>query len=455
MNELQKIKEQRATLLAAAKEILTRAKGRSEGQQDLTAEEGEKVDEIYAEFDKLGNKLATLERQSTLERAEAQLAEATRRTAPPRPGALFDDANRPNIAEGVRAWFLRGAGVTPDQALSAQRAGIDLAANAITIQFARNGATGGIDGVSGVYNGEPNPARDAIRRDLATTTNSSAMTTWREFTAAFDKALQFRGRVLDMVTVLRTQSGVDLPVPKVDDTANRGRWLAEAGAVSNTDPTLAQTTLKAFKACSDKVPISIEALQDDQVSMNMLLPMILGERLGGLFNLAGTRGAGTTEPTGIITEATASGVVIAGTNAAPTYSWDNLLDLKYSVDPAYREAPAAKRGFMLSDTLFAKYRKLKDGNSRYFVDPMSSGPGFIDGDPIFLNNDVLATGVNAKVAAYGDYSRYFWRQVMEVTFYRLDQIAILNGQIVFLAFARADGRLINTSAVKTLANPAS
>jgi len=447
VNELQRIKETRATLLASAKEILNRAKGRPEAEQDLTAEEAAKVDEIYAEYDKLGNKLGTLERQSTLERAEAQLAEATRRTSPARPGAVLEEMNRPDIGEGVRTWFLRSHGVTAEQQLNAQRCGIDLSAQAITIRYNR-------DGVTGVYNGEGRDHPREIRRDLLTTTGSSAMTQWKEFTSAFDMALQFRGQFQQLCTVVPTASGVDLPVPKVDDTANRGRWLAEGGTVVNTDPTLASVTLKAFKASSDKVPITIEALQDDQVSMNMLLPMILGERIGGLFNLAGVKGAGTTEPTGVLTEASASGVVISGTVAAPTLSWDNFLDLKASVDPAYRAAPAAKRGFLVSDTLFQKYRKLKDTQTRYFADPFVSGPGTVDGEPVYLNNDVPATGANAKVAAYGDFSRYWWRNVMEVTFYRLDQIAILDGKIVFLAFARADGRLLNTSAVKTMAAPA-
>jgi len=442
VNEILKLKEKRATLLAAVKEIMSRAKARPEAEQDLTAEEGAKVDELYAEFDKAGKKIETLERQTTLERAEAQMAEVTRRTSPA--GSVLADSHPADYGEAVRAWMLRGQGVSHDQVLNAQRVGLDLNAQAITIRYRP-------EGVTGVFNGEGAP----IRRDLATTTGSSAMVQWKEFTDRFDKALQFRGDMLNMCTVLRTVSGVDLPVPKVDDTANRGRWLAEAGASTNTDPTLAQTTLKAFKACSDKVPISVEALQDDQVTMNMLLPMILGERIGGLFNKGATIGAGTTEPTGVITEATASGVVIAGTNASPTYSWDDLLSLKYTVDPAYRKAPAAQRGFIMSDTVFGKYRKLKDGQSRYFSDPFQPGPGTIDGDPIFLNNDVLATGISARVAAYGDYSRYYWRQVMEITFYRLDQIQMLSGQVVFIAFARADGRLINTSAVKTLANPAS
>ncbi|MDY3558118.1 phage major capsid protein [Gemmata sp. JC673] len=448
MNELLQLKEKRATLLAAAKEIIARAQARPEAERDLTAEENTKVDQIYAEFDKHGRRIETLERMSTLERAEAQLNEVTRRTAPSRPASVLDHATPPNSAEAVRTWMLRGHGtITQEQILNASLCGVDVNSAALTIRFNANG-------VVGVYSGDPTSG-GPVRRDIATTSGSSAMVQWKEFTSSFDKALQFRGRVLDRVTRIRTATGVDLPVPKIDDTANRGRWLAEGSPVTNTDPTLGSAPLKAYKASSDKVPVSIEALQDDQVSMNMIVPMLLGERIGGLFNLAATRGAGTTEPTGIFTDATASGVVLAGTNASPTYTWDSFLDLKYSVDPAYREAPAEKRGFMLSDTVFGKLRKLKDSQNRYYADPFQPGPGTFDGDPIFLNNDVLATGVNAKVAAYGDYSRYWWRDVQEVTFYRLNEVGMLNGQVVFLAFARADGRLINTSAVKTLANPAS
>lgn len=448
MNELLQLKEKRATLLAAAKEIIARAQARPEAERDLTAEENTKVDQIYAEFDRHGRRVETLERMSTLERAEAQMNEVVRRTAPARPSVL-DHAAAPDRAEAVRAWMLRGHGtISQEQVLNASLCGVDVNSNAITIRF-------GAEGVIGVYSGDPTVSGGPVRRDLATTSGSSAMVQWKEFTSNFDKALQFRGRVLDRVTRIRTVTGVDLPIPKIDDTANRGRWLGEGSATTNTDPTLSSAALKAFKASSDKVPISIEALQDDQVSMNMILPMLLGERIGGLFNLAATRGAGTTEPTGILTDAAASGVVIAGTNASPTYKWDDFLDLKYSVDPAYREAPAEKRGFMTSDTVFGKLRKLKDSQNRYYADPFQAGPGTFDGDPIFLNNDVLATGTNAKVAAYGDYSRYWWRDVQEVTFYRLNEVGMLNGQVVFLAFARADGKLINTSAVKTLANPSS
>ena len=82
MNELAKLKEKRGALLAAVKEIMVRAKARPDGEQDLTAEESAKVDEHYAEFDKCGRSMETLERQGRLATAEAELDRVIRRTSP-------------------------------------------------------------------------------------------------------------------------------------------------------------------------------------------------------------------------------------------------------------------------------------------------------------------------------------------------------------------------------------
>lgn len=446
MNEIQKLKEKRATILAAVKEIMARAKGRPEAEQDLTAEEQGQVDGLYAEFDKAGARVETLERQTKLERAEAQLAEVTRRTTGP---IVRDDSPRVNMGEAVRAWMLRASGnISAEAQLNAQRAGIDLNSSVLTVRF--NPENGEVY----AYNGDGQYGDNHIRRDMLTTAGSSALTTWKEFTDRYDRAEKFYGNAQAMVSTIQTDTGVALPIPTFDDTSNAGRWLGEGVTATNTDTTPGSVTLNAYMASSDQIPISLQLLQDGQVSMNMILPSLLGERIGRLVNRGIVVGAGTTEPTGIMTSASASGVVIAGTNAAPTYSWDNMLDLKGSVDPAYWQAPPDKRGFLMSSTLLMKYRKLKDANSRYFADPFTPGPGTIDGDPIKLNNEVLSTGINAKIAAYGDYSRYLFRSVMEVTFYRLDQIKLLDGKVVFMALRRCDGKLLNTSAVKTLANPA-
>jgi HK97 family phage major capsid protein len=68
---------------------------------------------------------------------------------------------------------------------------------------------------------------------------------------------------------------------------------------------------------------------------------------------------------------------------------------------------------------------------------------------------MATSGANARIAVFGDFSKYLWRNVMGVQIYRLDQLRIRNGQISFLAFARADGNLIQPNAVKYLAAPAS
>jgi HK97 family phage major capsid protein len=201
-----------------------------------------------------------------------------------------------------------------------------------------------------------------------------------------------------------------------------------------TDPTVGSVTIGAFKASSDEIPISIELLQDGQTSMNAILPMLLGERIGRLKN-KGDHQRGRDH--GAARHPARRGQL--GRRARrhqrrPTYSWDDWLDLKSTVDPTYRAAPADKRGFLMHDTVLRKLRKLKDSQNRYLADPFNPGPGTLDGDPIFVNNDVPPRASRRRSARTATTRRYMWREVMEVTFYRLDQIRIRDGKIVFMAF---------------------
>jgi HK97 family phage major capsid protein len=58
----------------------------------------------------------------------------------------------------------------------------------------------------------------------------------------------------------------------------------------------------------------------------------------------------------------------------------------------------------------------------------------------------------APSVAYGDWSRYFVRIVNGVRFDRSDDLAFDRAMVNFRAMLRADGALIDTSAIKTLAN---
>ena len=63
---------------------------------------------------------------------------------------------------------------------------------------------------------------------------------------------------------------------------------------------------------------------------------------------------------------------------------------------------------------------------------------------------------NAKSIAFGDFSKYMIREVMDPTLFRMaDSKYIEMGQIGFVAFNRQGGNLIDAGgAVKTFQNPA-
>ena len=56
---------------------------------------------------------------------------------------------------------------------------------------------------------------------------------------------------------------------------------------------------------------------------------------------------------------------------------------------------------------------------------------------------------------YGDFSWYWIRDVNGIVIQRLSELFAMNGQVGFLVFHRTDGKLVNTAAVKHLANAAS
>ncbi len=70
-------------------------------------------------------------------------------------------------------------------------------------------------------------------------------------------------------------------------------------------------------------------------------------------------GDGTGDPLGIVAASTLG--VTAVSQTAVTF--DELLDLYHSVDPAYRASPKAR--WMFNDTTLKAIRKLKGGDGQY------------------------------------------------------------------------------------------
>ncbi|NNF65980.1 MAG: phage major capsid protein [Gammaproteobacteria bacterium] len=257
--------------------------------------------------------------------------------------------------------------------------------------------------------------------------------------------LAFSG-IKQNASVITTSSGNDLPFPTVNDTGNSGALLAENTQDSEQDVTFGVTTLQAYKYTSKIVRVSVELMQDSAFDMNAYLAKALGERLGRINATHFATGTGSSQPNGLITAATVGKTAASAT--AITYL--ELLDLKHSVDPAYRMG--AKWGF--NDATFLLVKKLLDGDSRplWLPDVAGDRPGRFDGDEYFIDQGIPSAATTTKPVVYGDISQYTIREVRDVTLVRLVERYADYHQVGFIAFNRCDSDLVNagTNPVKVL-----
>ena len=129
-------------------------------------------------------------------------------------------------------------------------------------------------------------------------------------------------------------------------------------------------------------------------------------------------------------------------------SYDDLVDLEHSVDPAYRRQPGAR--FMMADSTLKLLRKIKDGQGRpIFVPGYETGspggaPDTLLGRPFTINQDMPEAVAGNRPLLFGLFSKYLIRDVMDFTLFRFtDSAYTLRGQVGFVGFMRCGGNLID------------
>jgi HK97 family phage major capsid protein len=275
----------------------------------------------------------------------------------------------------------------------------------------------------------------------------------------FQKELEIKmkqfGGMLQRARILNTASGAPIQWPTMDDTANSGRWLSEAGAVSQTNPTFGQVNITSNLASSDQVLISIQLLQDTAFDMEGTLAEAFAIRLGRLLNLAYTSGTGSGQPQGIlgvsgIGNVAAVGDPQTGNTATNSVGVDDLVNVQGAVDAAYRVGGS----YMFNDTTFNKLRKLKNslGQPLWEVSLTAAAPDQIMGKPYTVNYDMASPATTVKSVLFGDFSKYIVRNIGGVTVMRYNELYMPNHQIGFQAYLRTDGQCIQPAAFATLTN---
>lgn len=246
-----------------------------------------------------------------------------------------------------------------------------------------------------------------------------------------------------LATKIQTSSG-DRKIPIITQKGEAA-WLEEEQQYSLSDDTFGQLNLSAYKV-GTAIKISEELLNDSVFDLPSYIAKEFGRRIGAKEEEAFLVGDGKGKPTGIF--AAVGGAENGATTAAASITFDDMLELFYSVKSPYRK----KAVWLLNEQTLKMLRKIKDSNGQYIWQPAISA-----GVPDTILNRPYVTSVYAptpdagnKAVAFGDFSYYWISDRQGRSLKRLNELFAMNGQVGFLASQRVDGKLILPEAVKTL-----
>lgn len=398
-------------------------------QQQITAEARERLDQITAETDEA--RAAELESQHDAamaehDRIEQQIARETQVEAMEQRAEENRARQRPNGGDREAPAGGGGEQRTYEQAFD---------------EYLRRGR----DTLS-----DADRALILEHRAQSTTDGAGGYTIPTGFMAELIKSLKAWGPMLDpgITRELVTASGNQIELPTMNDTSNVGVRLAEnTAATSEGDLVFGQKVLDAYKYSSGPILVSNELLQDSALPFEQIVRDAMGERIARKVNLDLTTGDGSGDPNGIVTASTMGKTAAA----AAAVTFDELIDLVHSIDPAYRQSASCQ--FMFNDGTFAVLRKIKDGDGNYLWQPAdgrSGAPATILGYGFSINQAMANIAAAAKPVLFGDFSKYIVRRVREFAVRRLDERYAEFDQVGFIGFARYDGDLMDTAAVKHL-----
>src|SRR5262245_13525568 len=217
---------------------------RSDGRETLNGDEEQNWQARNLAYDAVSAQIVRYQKQAEI---EAALAAPEERRAAPNPvgdarpsSGLALQHLRQSSADfemALRGWFLRQSNKdTDDHRRAAQRTGFDIGATLITLNMSRRALqTLRSDGIP-----------DWEQRAQTITTTGGGYTIPDETMLAIEKALLWYGPMREISKIQRTETGVDLPWPTVNDTNKVGRILDINTPVTPTDAVFGQLVFKAW-----------------------------------------------------------------------------------------------------------------------------------------------------------------------------------------------------------------
>lgn len=406
--QIMELRRERAKVLKNAGDLLEKARNE---KRAMTAEESQKFDELHGEAERQYKDIEREERQQSADKTVEVRGGVTTPGQEDTPqseqrGEMALKLEQRN--EAFRGWMRRGMARLPEE----QR---KIMEDALIIEERAQGAA---SSTVGGYTVAPDTSMygriEEGQKELG-----------------FDESL---------CTVIETGTGADLPIPTSDDTANEGEIVGESQDLSDADAadiTFGQLVLGAFLYSSRILPVSLVLLQDSSIDVEAFVGRKLGERMGRIKARHLTVGTGANQPKGCVTAATLG--VTAAAQAAITYN--ELLDLQHSVDPAHR----MRARYMFHDSTLKALKKLTDSQGRPLFLPglAVKEPDTINSYPYTINQNMATLAASGKTVLFGDFKKYLIRKVKGFAVQRLVERLAEKGQVGFLGFSRLDADLLD------------
>ncbi len=401
MKNIQALREKIANLAKQANHILA-----EKGDQTWTVEDQQKFDNLADEIERAKAQIRAEERMRDLE-ADKFFNEVTNGGS--QPGQRQEDGTI-SVRDAVALYLRNGNNVTAEQAI-------------------------------------------AIRNAMSTTTAAEGgYTVPSEIASMVIDKLKAFGGMREVATILSTSTGVAMNWPTSDGTADVGEIVGQNTSATTGEIAFGTIGLNPFYYTSKKIALPLELIQDSAIDVIAYVIDRLATRIARIQNTHFTTGGGTTVPDGVIPKAATGKTGTTGQTLTVLY--DDLIDLKHSVNRAYRRNAA----YMMNDMSVAIVAKLKDTTGRPIWVPslVAGAPDTLCGHPVAINDDMAVMAANAKSIAFGDFSKYTIRDVQGTTrIQRFDDsaFALLN-QVGFCGWTRSGGNLLDTAAVRVYVNSA-
>lgn len=404
MTTIQALREKIANLATQAKHILA-----EKGSATWTAEEQTKFDNLADEIERAKGQIRAEERMRELDADQFFNQAAGGAGKPPK-----QEEGTLTVAQAVAIYLRQGEKVTAEQAVQ-------------------------------------------IRNAMSTTTTTEGgYTVPAEIAGMVIDKLKAFGGMREVASIINTSSGVAMNWPTSDGTADVGAIVGQNAVANSADITFGTIGLNPFYYTSNQIALPLELIQDSAIDVVAYVIDRLATRIARIQNTHFTVGGGTTVPDGVIPKAGTGKTGTTGQTLTVTY--DDLVDLKHSVNRAYRSNAV----YMMNDLSVAIVSKLKDTTGRPIWTPgdaesIANGkPDTLCGYPVAINDDVAVMAANAKSIAFGDFSKYTIRDVANTTAIRRfdDSAFALKNQVGFCGWTRSGGNLLDTAAVKVYVNSA-